>query len=725
MSLNNRQAQILRTLSRSSDVLPIQQIADTYSVSVRTIYYDIDSINKLLDASNSGHVVVANRTVDGTAVDWSSVNTVASPLNHYSFSAEERRAMSLLRIALSCDRVSIATLMDVFEVSRNTVIADIRSIKEQVKDYRIELSSLQGSGYRLNGEERSVREVLWNEIQALQSVECRNALRAFLQQTLVQATREEIDFFELCRCLVKQYETDLDTRCFLGENGSELMMIQASWLRSLAGHWIEMGREEQAALMGTLSYRSIQCSSFKLAQSGLALPSPELLYITSLLLGIKTVSFSGQIDEDAYVNRLAERLATNFERVSCLNYVDKSIVCNQMSNHIRPLYYRLKYGLQADNPLANDIKKAYPMTFEFTRRAAEETGLYQLTDNEVGYLTIYLTAGLDRKMLEDGDTSSEKVLVVGAENNATVALLKRQITDACGIVLDYSIADIKDIRRWQLDRYALVLFLVPLPADMRCDNAIEVEPFLGDVELQRIFEVLRGNRIISRYNGMISEIVEIFKRTLPAGMGHQLESDRLFFELFRYFNKNDLGLVEKIPSVEEARRVIGGITSVHGGLTWQEAVLEGCQAICERTGSVSLRDRMGNLLQSTKLQWYRMDGDSVLVHCPMQGDSKGLVTTQVVLCSRGGVLFPDQRPASVIVCLTTVDRYSHWSALYTIYKSLPTYAVLNGMREGEFNRDNGIETPASPAIADEQDDSADFGMPSKASIQDEFGEGAR
>lgn len=689
MSLNNRQTQVLRTLSRSCDVLPIQQVADTYSVSVRTIYYDINSINRLLDAFGSGHVVVANRMIDGTAVNWNLINTAAPSFGQYSFTADERRAMSLLRIALSCDRVSIATLMETFEVSRNTVIADIRSIKEKVKEYRIELSSLQGSGYRLHGEERSVREVLWNEIQALQSVECRNALRAFLQQALVSATHEEIDFFELCRCLVKQYETDLDTRCFLGENGSELMMIQASWLRSLAGHWIEMGREEQAALMGTLSYRSIQCSSLKLAQSGLALPSPELLYITSLLLGIKTVNFAGQGDEDAYVNRLAERLATNFERVSCLNYVEKSIVCNQMSNHIRPLYYRLKYGLQEYNPLTNDIKKAYPMTFEFARRAAEETGLCQLTDNEVGYLTIYLTSGLDRKMLEDGDTSSEKVLVVGAENNATVALIKRQITDACGIVLDYSVADIKNLRRWQLDRYALVLFLVPLPADMHCENALEVDPFLGDRELQRIFEVLRGNRIISRYNGMISEIIDIFKRAFPESAGHQLESDRLFFELFRYFNKNDLGFVEQVPSAEEVRRVIGGISRVSDEFSWRDAVLEGCQAICERTGSTSLRDRMDNLLQSPKLQWYRMDSESVLVHCPMQGDSKGLVTTQVVLSS-GGVLFPDQRPANVIVCLTTVDRYSHWSALYTIYKNLPTYASLNRMGEGPSHQSDGF-----------------------------------
>lgn len=569
--------------------------------------------------------------------------------------------------------------MDTFEVSRNTVISDIREIKSRVRSFGAFLESAPGKGYCVFGDEREIREILWSDLQALRTDDCLGEAKAFLQRALVSKSGEEIDFYELCRCLVRQYETDLDTRVFLDGDGLDLLMIQISWLRSLDGHVIEMGREEQATLISTLSYRSVQCSAAKMRQAGLIVPDQELLYITSLLLGIKTAGVASHSDEDAHVSRLAERLAINFERVSCLNYVDRSLVCQQMSNHIRPLYYRLKYGLQAENPLVNDIRRVYPMSFEFTKRAAAETGLGELSDDELGYLTIYLTAGLDRKMFEEGDTSSENVLIIGADSNATIELVRRQILEACGISFNYTFSDLKKVRRWELDRYALVLSLVRMPPQMRQANVVEAEPFLTERDFKRIFKVLHSNRIISGYRGMIDEVIDIFKENLPSAKREEFDSDRLFFELFRYFSKKPYEMTEKVPQMD-ATRIVDGFTTAPEDGTWQDAIQVGCEAICERTGSRTLIDRMHNLVRSPKIQWYRMEPEIVLVHCPMQGDEHGCVTAEAVNCPGGGIQFPDQRMASTVICLTTVDRYSHWSTLYSIYKSFDSPDSLSALQ---------------------------------------------
>lgn len=668
MGLNRRQQQVLRMLPRDRNGIPLEELIQKLGVSMRTGYYDIQAINSYLAAQAAGALDLASRRISTAHVDWSKVDAALGSLSCY-LSARERQALILLQVSASSRRITISSLIEDLIVSRNTIISDIREIKQRMEPFGISLTSAQQTGYRLKGEERAIRELLWTGLQDLESSQSIAAVRSFLQNALIDKTQEEIDFFELCRCLVKQYETDLSTRCFLGESGLELMMIQLSWLRSLDGCVIEMGREEQAALISTLSYRSVQCSAIKLKQSGLILPDRELLYITSLLLGIKTTSFMAQKDEDEHVNRLAERLASNFERVSCLNYVDRELVCAQMSNHIRPLYYRIKYGLQANNPLMNDIKKVYPMTFEFTRRAAEETGLYNLSDNEVGYLTIYLTSGLDRKMLEEGDTSSEKALIIGADNNATMTLLHRQILDACGIALDFSFAEPRKVHRWELDRFALVLALTPVPEQLKTDNLVEADPFLGEQELRQIYKVLRKNRIISKYSGMIEEIIDIFRGSVPATDRSSLESDKLFFELFRYFNKMDYNFTERLPTPEEREGAISAVCQITEDMTWKEAVLAGCERICADTGSTTLVDRMRNLVNSTKLQWYRMAPDIVVVHCPMQGDARGCVRAQALTCS-GGIAFPDHQDATAIICLTSIDRYSHWSTLYALYKGL-------------------------------------------------------
>lgn len=665
MKLNSRQMQMLRMISRSASGMSLEAASEAHGIAQRTVYHDISTINDFCLKYDLGRVSVVDRHIVGN-VDWDRAWQLLSQGSRYSFSASERRAMTLMYIALSGERITIGGLIDIFGVSRNTVIADIREMKACLASFGIRLMSYQKLGYRITGEEASIRKVLWRELQRLEGIECLSALRDFLQSTLVKKTGEDIDFFELCRCLIKQYETDLETRCFLEANGLDSTMIQISWLRSLDGHFIKMGREEQAALMDTLAYRSILRSAEKLKINGIHLPSEELLYLTSLLLGVKTADFASQREEDEYVSNLAEHLSTNFERVSCLNYIDKGLVCRQITHHIRPMYYRMKYGLQASNPLTSDIKKMYPLTFEFAKRATILTGLDQLDDNEIAYLTIYLTAGLDSKMFEDGDTSSTKVLIVGAANMSTITLIRQRIMDACGMNFDYSFMDVAKVRRWMLDRYALVIALEQLPDQLIGENVVKATPILTDENLADIFEILKKNRIVSRYNGVIEEIVGIFKNVLPERDHDYLESDKLYFELFRYFNDRDYTSVFESSAAPSAPELASRIIRVPNDASWQQAVLAGCAAICEETGSRLLVERMRNLVMSPKIQRYRMADDAVVVHCPMQGDACGRVTAQVVLAGEGAT-FPDGKPVKAIFCLTTVDRYSHWGTLYAIY----------------------------------------------------------
>lgn len=669
MTLKSRQASILRTLSHNIDGIPIADIAKEHGVSSRTVYYDVSSIDAWLSSRNLGHVAISRQHIHAVDIDWRGVGRLTRRAERYYFSVRERHAMLILYIALSGTRITIGHLMELFAISRNTVISDIRELKKDLAPFGIVLSSVANAGYTVRGDEITVRKVIWNELQHLGNAECIAQVRSFLQTTLTEVTGNDIDYFELCRSLIKQYESDLQTRCFLDSNGLEGMMIQVSWLRGLKGHWVIMGREEQITLMGTVSYRSVQMSAEKLKNSGIILPSEELLYITSLMLGIKTTDFTAPSEEDEYVSELAERLIVNFERVGCLTFVNKSFVRDQLSHHIRPLYYRQKYGLSAHNPLATDVQKMYPMAFEFTRRAALESGMGILSDGELAFLTIYLSSDLDNKMLEEGDTSATRVLIVGASNMSTATLVKDQLTDVCGIQFEYEHAEPEKLHRWELDSYALVIALSPLPASMKSDNMVEAAPILTDANKQRIFEILRGNRIISRYNTLIDGIIEIVGRSIPDADRTGLESDKLRFELFRFFDTNDRGFLDDGGAQSTDAHIVHERICLPAGSSWQNAILAGSRALQREAPQSQLVARMTNLINSGKLQWYRMADDVVVVRCPMQGDEGSRVAAQIVLSS-DEVLFPDERAAKVVVCMATINRYSHWGTLYNIYRHL-------------------------------------------------------
>ena len=509
MELKSRQVQLLKSLSQSIGGLSLTEVLSEFGVSRRTVYYDISHINKWLSAAGLGSISVEDQRLCAKEVQWGKVERLTGSGDRRFFSVEERQAMAFLRIALSAEPVTIGALMEAFGVSRNTVIADVREIRDALEPLGLVLSSVAASGYEVLGDEIAIRKHIWSRLQELADSERTHDAKRFLQSALVKVTNNDIDYFALCRSLIKQYESDLKTRCFLESNGLEGMMVQVSWLRGLAGNSVRMGREEQVTLMGTVSYRSVQCSAEKLKSVGITLPSEEILYITSLLLGIKTADFAHQSEEDAYVSGLAESLIGNFERVACLTFVNKDFVKEQLSHHIRPLFYRQKYGIPVHNPLTEDVRKMYPMSFEFCRRAALESGMGDLSNGELAYLTIYLSSDLDSNMLEEGDTSATRVLIVGATNMSTATLVRDQLSQACGINFDCECVDPEKLRRWTLESYAIVLALVPLPPEMRSDNMVEVTPFFSEENKRQIYGVLRRNRIISRYDSLIDGILGI------------------------------------------------------------------------------------------------------------------------------------------------------------------------------------------------------------------------
>ena len=670
MELKSRQVQLLKSLSQSIGGLSLTEVLSEFGVSRRTVYYDISHINKWLSAAGLGSISVEDQRLCAKEVQWGKVERLTGSGDRRFFSVEERQAMAFLRIALSAEPVTIGALMEAFGVSRNTVIADVREIRDALEPLGLVLSSVVASGYEVLGDEIAIRKHIWSRLQELADSERTHDAKRFLQSALVKVTNNDIDYFALCRSLIKQYESDLKTRCFLESNGLEGMMVQVSWLRGLAGNSVRMGREEQVTLMGTVSYRSVQCSAEKLKSVGITLPSEEILYITSLLLGIKTADFAHQSEEDAYVSGLAESLIGNFERVACLTFVNKDFVKEQLSHHIRPLFYRQKYGILVHNPLTEDVRKMYPMSFEFCRRAALEPGMGDLSNGELAYLTIYLSSDLDSNMLEEGDTSATRVLIVGATNMSTATLVRDQLSQACGINFDCECVDPEKLRRWTLESYAIVLALVPLPPEMRSDNMVEVTPFFSEENKRQIYGVLRRNRIISRYDSLIDGILGIVSENMSGGGDVSwLGSDRLHFELFKLFDDGGRCLVSPLTSKVGDTHIRESRVILEKGATWQQAVLSCAAALQSDSAGSRLVERMANLVNGPRFMYYRMAPDIVIVRCPVQGDKNARVEAQIAF-SDEGIVFPDGISAKVVICIATINRYSHWGTLFSIYQTL-------------------------------------------------------
>ncbi len=681
MELKSRQIYILRVLLTTEKGVAPEEFLEKLGVGKRTMYYDLEKINDWLKYYGLGKVVISGQTILAEVPDASALDQRLRESTTYFFSVEERRAMEVVHISLSSTNITINCLMELFGVSKNTVLSDIREVRAVLEGWGLTLNSTIKSGYLISGEEMTIRKMLGEQFQMLSSPGCQTYIHQFLQKNLVCLYHNEIDFGELCRCLIKQYETDIHGDYILANIELIRMMIQVSWIRSRKGNIIQLSSDEQLALMKSLSFRSVEFSLQKLRVHGVEVAMQETYYITTLFLGIQTTDFLSQEQEDTFIAEFAEELVLSFERIACLSFPNRERLQRQLSHHIRPMYYRIKYGIPDKNPLVKDIQAMYPFVFDFTRKAVQEAKMDLpeggISEDELAYLCVYFVSNLSEKYLVKENADSKGVLIVGAENMAVAVLLREQLQDVFGLSLDYRVISQSKLREWMLGDYALVVSLVPLGKKFSYSKIVETGPIITENTQRRIMEILRGDRSVARYDDMICEIINRVKGSVDG----KVQDDKLYLDLFRYFEEKERGKRPRAKSdifyekIEQNRFLLLPETAD------LEQTLHGCSKVL-RQGAAGQRlaQRMYNLMQNKKLQTYRIQGDVVLVHFPLQGDANPKIDVCIALAPKG-LECPDGRTAGILVGLATKDSYSHWAVLEGIYRYFSDPNHINGIKQ--------------------------------------------
>lgn len=691
MELSSRQTGILRLLMTKENGLSIHAFLEKLGVSKRTMYYELEKINAWLKCGSLGCVVLSGHVIRLEVPDSTLLEQQLKQETEYYFSIEERRALDIVFISLSSHAVTISWLMEQSRVSKNTVLNDIREIRKVLAKWHLHLNNASKSGYRISGEEMTVRKMLGGQFQILSSPAGQMCVNHFLQNTLVCLYANEIDFAELCRCLIKQYETDIHGDYILANIELIKMMIQVSWIRSRKGSIIQLSNDEQLALMKSLSFRSVEFSLQKLRIHGVEIPMQESYYITTLFLGIQTTDFLSQEQEDTYIAGFAENLVVGFERIACLTFPNRERLQRQLSHHIRPMYYRIKYGIPDKNPLLKDIKAMYPFLFDFTRKAVKETHMNlpvdEISEDELAYLCVYFVSNLSEKYLIKENADSRKILIVGAENMAVAELIKEQLEKMFGLSLDLRVISYDKLREWMLGDYVLVVSLVPLNERFHNDayhKIVETGPIITERQQRCIMEVLREDKLIARYDKTIQDIIGLVENCSEG----KVKTDRLYFNLFRYFEEKEHGKHARIKNdifyekIEQNK-----ILLFPGHLNMHQAIQFCSRQLRQGAASQRLEQRMLNLLANKKLQFYRIQKDVVLMHFPLQGDANPKIDVCIALADEK-LDFPDGQSARILVVLATKDSYSHWAVLESIYQYFSDQSHVDGI---EQMRKNGKE----------------------------------
>lgn len=681
MEIKSRQLYLLNSARESEDGKLIDGLLSELGITKRTFYYDLERTNEWLAFYKLGEIRVQKQRICLDVKNDEKFEKMLAETGGYYFYGEERQAMEMIVLTLSPWPVTIDKLRQQFDVSKNTVQTDIRVWKSRLEEWDLKIGSTVKDGYMLIGEEFSVRKLIGRQLQLLSNPRTRNSVKQLLQESLTCITGNEIDFFEISRCVIKQYERDIQGELFLDDIELECMLILVSWIRSMKGVRFETSEEEKRTLMKTASYRSLQLSLQKLALYQMEIPFDEVFYLIPLFLGIQTMDFVSREQEDSYIGRFAGELVHNFERAACISFADRDHLCSCLSFHVRPLYYRLKYGIETDNPLIGNIKSRYPQVYEFTKRALSETnhriaGL--ISDDELGYLCVYFAGHLNQEKLAQSEGESRgRILIVGEANLAVTMLIEEQVKGLLGQHFIYEKITSGRFKNWMLSDYILIVSAVPLKKCGDNGKVVVVEPFLNDVNRKRIIEIIGEDGAASKYDRKIRQVMELAQEHCTG----KILKDELYFSLFRLFFEEDRRRYGADVKSRLMERLSDRLEIQEAGTDWRRAVELACGRLtvgkypCRR-----MAERLTNIMLKGRGKLYELKPQVLLICCPMrrEADSRPDLT---VLVTEERTVFPDGNGGRLLIFLTTVDNYSHWPYLKEIYQYFDREQNIRGILE--------------------------------------------
>ncbi|WP_353855596.1 BglG family transcription antiterminator [Bacillus sp. Bos-x628] len=552
----------------------MEDLQNRLDVSSRTIYNEIKRINSWLETNQQSCIQRKERGGYYLKPDEkAAIRQKAEAFligDDYEPCVKERRAIILLSIACSQKPLCIEDFMSITKVSRNTILEDIKQLKEELSKQQITLYYKAANGYFLSGAERTIRLALKPYIHLIRTMLkdekpftsiwlsgpiSHNRLKILLQQSEQELTLEFADD------MLDQLSLDL------------FFYFKRIYL----GRAVHISNEEKRTLQGTDEcLAAVRFIAKVQKESDLNVQDDEIYFLSTLLLSAKKQKLpNSKKPEEHLIRTIARQMIFDFQRYACISFQERESLEQNLTMHLIPAYYRLIYNISVINELTESIKKAQPEVFDITKKVAchlEMATCSQVSEHEIAYLAMHFGGWMRREGISP--IKKRSVYIVCGEGIGTSHMLKTQLLELIGYI---EIRSVLSKRAYDVLPSVDVDFIVSTtPISPKGKPVHVVHPILTAYEKKTLLQYCEGGE--SRFDDQrIEELVKIIEQHTIVQNEKALLQDikELLFPHFASYQKgwqpvlNDLLKEETIQLQQSAEN-------------WQEAISKAAQPLIEQ-----------------------------------------------------------------------------------------------------------------------------------------------
>lgn len=413
MLLDKKSYDLLSYLIELEEAETIMTISSKLNQSRRKIYYHLEKINEALPKGAEEIKSYPRVGIILTSEQKEICRNLLAELDDYSYvmSVRERVRLSLIYIAISKERVTIEKLMQLNDVSRNTILNDLTAIRTELseEEYDILLKVTKAKGYYLDCHPLSKIQYLYRLFYKVYT-EGNDSFVSIVKDKIVDVTGFDNYFSDEVKEFLE--EEIASSEHILGKkinHQDSTFMIQILPYLILSYRSIELSdkdkeivRNDFEIIAKRIEYSLAEKISRGLENNfGIKLDDIEVSLIVMLLLSFRKYK-DNHINSNDYkeMKDVLETFLQNLNLQYGLKFKKHDELLNQLLMHSKALIYRKRYGILSINPLLKYIKEMHSELFEISKASVfilEDAWKIKLNDDDIAYITIHLGGELEKE----------------------------------------------------------------------------------------------------------------------------------------------------------------------------------------------------------------------------------------------------------------------------------------------------------------------------------------
>ncbi|MFD2308192.1 BglG family transcription antiterminator [Enterococcus termitis] len=572
------------------------------------------------------------------------------------YSEYERQALLYLLTFIAEEDLSVYYYQEFLQVSKNTILADIKKLRERLAERNIHLDYSRKKGFYLSGHEEQIRMQAHQMIaNIVMTVSGKWGLKKGLMKDSVMFEAE------VRSCLLETIKASELT--IVPSRTEETIYFMAYVLRrgkTYSYHLDEQTKGRLKELNAFLASRQF-LSQFPeiLAREN------EQFYFTLIFMTIT----QGEIRDTAleFLLECASQIIHEMERLAAIEFKAYRRLLLDFFYHLVPAFFRIKYHFSLANVLTEEIKEQYGELFTLTKIALQPlerlTG-HAIPDEEVGYFTI-LFGGEIGNQREANRIIRYKALVLCPSGISSSLIMQSELRELFPTI-DFDLTTTVDqLESISESDYDVIFSSVPLDTSKK---TYLVNPILSQLEKNNLIRSVQEDLLIPGI--VVPSVDEIIETLLPY---IELKKGVTKEKIYRILNRK---MIKKLKVKEDEKPMLselltaGMIQLTDQKMNWEEAIAYAAQPL-KRQGKIT-ENYIEAMIKKVKDYgaFIHIGKGIALPHARPEDGVRQLGMSLLKVETPVLLLDDPKHEITIFICLAAVDNEMHLKALASLTKIL-------------------------------------------------------